>query len=339
MIPKIPEKNRQPGVCYAVTADGVELPVIDMTNPAFAENASQEQLSALAEDFLRFQKSPAIFRRFFSSHSIAMRGLGSASGKFLDGMTTYVAKLGPNMLGKGYAGLIDRKVASAIGSVSFRIRLREMAQLIASELTPLLAVRRDCPIQMINIGGGPAMDCLNALIVIRKEHPEALEHRPIFIQVLDLDKAGPSFGARALAALLAQGGPLQGLKITLDATLYDWTQPSRLGRIIDPLNIDDILIGSSEGGLFEYGSNETIVENLNVLREHTPANFVMVGSIMREGEITRSLHSSSNMALRMFKPEDFTALVGSCGWHIGRAIDGNPIYQIVCLKKDQAASN
>lgn len=162
-------------MCYAVTDDGIELPVIDITNPAFAEDASPEKLAALSDDFLHFQKSPAVFRRFFSSHSIAMRGIGSATGNFLGGMTTYVAKLGPGMLGKGYAGLIDRKVAGAIGSVSFRIRLRDMARLISDELAPILTARKDCSVQMLNIGGGPAMDSLNALILIQKEQPGLLE--------------------------------------------------------------------------------------------------------------------------------------------------------------------
>ena len=31
----IPEKNRKQGVCYAVTADGIEVPVIDITNTRF----------------------------------------------------------------------------------------------------------------------------------------------------------------------------------------------------------------------------------------------------------------------------------------------------------------
>lgn len=37
VTPKVPEKNKVPGVCYALTDDGIELPVVDITNPAFAE--------------------------------------------------------------------------------------------------------------------------------------------------------------------------------------------------------------------------------------------------------------------------------------------------------------
>ncbi len=333
MILKIPEKNKKQGVCYAVTDDGIELPVIDITNPAFAENASQEKLATLSDDFLNFQKSPAVFRRFFSSRSIAMRGLDSASGKFLGGMTTYVAKLGPDILGKGYAGLIDRKVAGAIGSVSFRIRLRDIAHLIADELAPMLAARKDSSVHMLNIGGGPALDSLNALILIQKEHPELLGGRRICIHVLDLDRVGPGFGSRAVTALLAEGAPLHSLEITLNQVVYDWAHVSELQKEVGLIDPDDVVIGSSEGALFEYGSNEIITENLRVLMESTPASFVMIGSIVRDENIPRWIQSTSKMALRTFKLDIFRTLVGNIGWVIGRVIDGNPIYQIISLKK------
>ena len=36
MQPRITQKNNKAGVCYAITDEGVELPVIDVTHPAFA---------------------------------------------------------------------------------------------------------------------------------------------------------------------------------------------------------------------------------------------------------------------------------------------------------------
>ena len=50
----------------------------------------------------------------------------------------------------------------------------------------------------MNIAGGPAIDCLNTLIVLRNEHPHLLEGRIIQIDVLDPDEAGPAFGKAAL---------------------------------------------------------------------------------------------------------------------------------------------
>ncbi len=115
------EKNKNVGLCYAFTEDGIELPIIDITQPACDESANAENLSSLAEDFIHFQKMPSPIRRFISTRSIALRGLDAASGKFLGGMTTYVAKLKPELLGKACSSAIDRKIASGIGSVAFRL--------------------------------------------------------------------------------------------------------------------------------------------------------------------------------------------------------------------------
>jgi hypothetical protein len=332
-LPMILEKNKKPGVCYALTADGVELPVIDITHPAFAEKASQQELAVLSEDFLHFQKFPAFFRRFFSRRSLVMRGMDAASGAFLGGMTTYLGKLGPTMLGRGYAGLIDRKVAGGIGSVSFRLRLQDMARLIADELAPVLAAKRERTIHLLNIGGGPAMDSLNALLLIQKEHPPWLNGRRISIHVLDLDGTGPSFGSRSVAVLLAEGAPLHGLEITFEHIVYDWSHVADLEKIVGGINATDVLIGSSEGGLFEYGPNEIIAENLKVIRASTPADFVLVGSILRDEPIPRLLQATSKMSVRTFTLGDFSTLIGSAGWVINRTSESNPLYQVVSLKK------
>ena len=335
VIPKVPEKNKLPGVCYALTDDGIELPVIDITNPAFTESASPEKVAALAAGFAHFQKLPAFVRGLFNKRSIAMRGLSDGSATFLGGMTTYVAKLGPDVLGKGYAGAVDRRIAAAIGSVAFRIRLQDMARLLADELAPVLTAREDVPVRMLNIGGGPAMDSLNALILARKEHPELIAGRRIDITVLDVDRAGPSFGSRAVAALSSEGAPLQGLDITLDHIEYDWTKASVLRELLGRTSPDHVVIGSSEGGLFEYGSNEVIVENLHVLLQDTPADFAMVGSIMRDEQIPRWIQATSKFPLHTFKLADFRTLAESSGWVIGRATELNPIQQVVSLKKAQ----
>ena len=332
MIPLRPEKNKQPGVWYAVTEDGVELPIMDITHPAFAENATPDKLAALTADFLEFQSSPAFFRRFFASRSIAMRGMNSERN-FLHGMTTYVAKLGPKVLGKAYAGMIDRKVAGGIGSVSFRIRLRDVAHLLAESLAPVLAAKSGSPLKMLNIAGGPAMDSLNALILLQRDHSEWLSGRRISIRVLDLDQTGPRFGVRALQTLSWQGAPLSGLQVSLEPVTYDWTHPSELVKSTSEIGAGDVSIGSSEGGLFEYGANDVILENLRVLRESTPADFVIVGSIMQDGPPARSLHASSQMPIRLFELADFKTLVAGAGWSVARALESSPLYQVVSLKK------
>lgn len=333
--PRLPEKNKQPGVCYAFTDDGTELPVIDITNPAFAEDASPERIASLCASFRHFQKLPVFLRRAFSRNSIAMRGLNDRSATFLGGMTTYVAKLSPGVLGKGYSTSVDRKVAAAIGSVAFRIRLQDMARLMADELVPILTARPGRPVRMLNIGGGPAMDSLNALILLRKEQPEMLTGRRTVITALDVDEAGPSFGMRALSALSRAGAPLQGLDVTFEHLVYDWTHTSELKETLSQLGPDDVAIGSSEGGLFEYASNDVILENLRALVQGTPTDFCVVGSIMRDDEIPHWIQATSRFPLHTFKLADFTALVRGSGWCVRRFTEVNPIQQVVSLTKAQ----
>jgi len=48
-----PEINKRPGVFYAFTRDGVELPVVDVTHPAFAISIPESELKANVDKFLR----------------------------------------------------------------------------------------------------------------------------------------------------------------------------------------------------------------------------------------------------------------------------------------------
>ncbi len=202
---KIPEKNKQPGVCYAVSNDGIELPVIDVTHPAFVVDATDEELATLSETLFREEQRrrrvPAFIRRLLLrllfSRSILGRGIVGAGGTFLSGMNTYLMKLGPQNLGEGYAREIDRKIADSLPCLSMRLRLQHTSHLLADGLAPALASSTAQTVLLLNIGGGPAVDSMGALIIIQKQHPEWLCDRTIVIQVLDIDRAGPDFGARA----------------------------------------------------------------------------------------------------------------------------------------------
>ncbi len=164
-----------------------------------------------------------------------------------------------------------------------------MAQFLANELTSMLEERTNENLYFINIGGGPAMDSLNALILLRKKCPELLANRRIFIKVFDIDKFGPAFGSRALAALLSNDAPLCGLDVTFEHIAYDWSNTDRLQEVMKEIDEKDITIGSSEGGLFEYGTEEIIINNLQVLKSHNSNNFTIIGSIFRDGDIPQLL--------------------------------------------------
>jgi hypothetical protein len=68
---------------------------------------------------------------------------------------------------------------------------------------------------------------------------------------------------------------------------YDWTETGALKALITEIKKIGGLIGaSSEGGLFEYGSDDAIVSNLRIL--HAGARFV-TGSVTNDDKIRRRM--------------------------------------------------
>src|SRR5581483_11491722 len=134
-------------------------------------------------------------------------GLLAARGTFLSGLHTYLMKLGPGNLWHG-ASEIDRRIAASFPALTNRIRLQDVARLIADGVAQSPADSR--PWLFVDIAGGPAADAWNALLTIRAERPELLAHRRITIAVFDPDSDGPAFGAAALARLTSTAGPLHG---------------------------------------------------------------------------------------------------------------------------------
>ena len=267
----VAELSKKPGVFYAVSADGIELPVVDVTHPSFALPLARGEATALIERYARAearrgrlqQWARHHFYGYFLKRSVLGRALMGAAGTFLPGMPTYLMKLGPDHLGAGYAQEIDRRIAASPPALAMRLRLLDVATLLAEGLAPALARDAAPPLHLVNVGGGPASDSLNALIVLRKEHPASLEGRAIRIHVLDRDDRGPLFGARALEALRGDGGPLRGLDVALDHVRYDWTDTTVLDATLAALaRAGGIVACSSEGALFDYGTDEEIRANL-----------------------------------------------------------------------------
>jgi hypothetical protein len=329
----IREKNKRSGVSYALTNDGIELPVIDVTHPAFACKATQTELNAIAEATLqqlqRSARVPRFLLQLLARRSMIMRGSMAAGGSFMSGMTTYLCKINPENLGR-YAGRIDRQLAASLSPVCVRVRLSSSARLLADGLAPPLAARGD-PLWLLNVAGGTAIDSLNALMILRKEQPQLLAGRCIRIKVLDPDQAAPAFGARALAALTAPAAPLHGIEVTFEHVAYDWNDATDLLRQID--RPQAVVALSSEGGLFEYGSDAAIDANLRTLCDHSPDDSVIVGSYLKDERAPRSIKEISKMRVRLFDQQTFDAAVGRAGWRVECALDGNPMYRVVSLRK------
>jgi hypothetical protein len=330
MQPGIPEKKKKAGVCYAVTDDGLELPVIDVTNPAFFIEVSDPELDELLQNRLKDMKSqermPAFLFRLIlglmQRRSFLMRGIAASAGTYLSGMNTYILKLGADNLGDGYATNIDRRVADSLPVLSARLRLQDIAHLLAEGLTPALSANPIAVLHLINIGGGTAIDSLNVLIVLQKEHSGLLNGRRTSIHILDPDDAGPDFGARALTSLLSENGPLHGLDIAFDHIKYDWSDPALLHELVGSfVGQDVVLAASSEGALFEYGSDDEIVANLRTLLGVPSIEVLMAGTVTRADDTGRLANSGSLAALNLRGLEAFRTLALGAGWKITKGID------------------
>ena len=334
------EIQHKPGFYYARSDDGLDLPVVDLTNPAFAVEITQEELDRRLQAHMRElaqrEKVPQFIQkfmlRFMMRRSGLMRAIMGAEGGFLGGMSTYLLKLGPENMDHRYTGSIDRQIAASLPGLSMRLRLQDVVRFLADGLIPALSARQGAPLHLLNIGGGPAIDSLNALLVLHKEHPELIAGRPISIHILDLVEAGPHFGQRALESLQAESAPLHGLNVRLEQIPYDWSNAAPLLDLLRSFEGNAVIAASSEGALFEYGSDEDITANLRALWKETSADAIVVGSVTRSDAIGRLLNAASRAALQLRGIDKFSALAEAAGWRVDARIDRIMSHDI-CLRK------
>ncbi len=323
-------------VYYAVDNDGIPLPIVDLSNPVFQCQLAPDELEQIQRDSMenweRGRHTPRLLLKLIARRSILMRGTLEAARGNLSGMATYFQKLGSQLLKTPLAGKLDRKLVNFIGPVCMRLRLQTIARFLADDLARATNLLPRAPIWLLNIGGGAASDTLNALILLAQERPESLRQRRINIRVLDTDDDAPQFGGRCLEALQSPAAPLAALDIDYRALHYDWVGSFRLREWLQSWQVDQsIVVASSEGALFEYGSDEDIVANLERLRDHTPTAASMVGSIFRDDDFTRTVKRLARFNIRPRSLESFDAVVRRAGWSITRHDDTNPMSIVVTL--------
>jgi hypothetical protein len=318
-------RSGQADLVYAATRDGCRLPVIDVTHPRFHVPDNLEALQTLRDEVLESERKRRFIPKFVmrwmlqsaAKQSRLVRALFRGDTAFLDGISTYVMKLGAGNLVPPYDTPVDRRFAASPHVTYLRLRTQQMAELVANALVEALGTP-DRPLHIINIAGGPAIDSLNALVLLADRQPELLRRR-IAIHVLDQDDAGPFFGGNALAAMQAEGRPLAGLGIVFEHQDYNWDDTSLLSDLVSDLVARDAIIAaSSEGGLFEYGSDHAIVENLKALCfERRGARFV-VGSVTRDDDLRRRMMAQSRIKLIARGIEGFQPLAGEAGFAIAQ---------------------
>ncbi|MEA2996023.1 MAG: hypothetical protein QOG74_1572, partial [Alphaproteobacteria bacterium] len=126
----------------AKTREGYDLPVIDVTNPRFAVPEGPGAARALHNAFLASEWRrrfipPFIMRLMLRSaarKSRLMRALFATDAGFLDGLSTYVMKLGPDNLMPPYDGPVDRRLAASPHVGLLRLRMQQTARLLADGL-------------------------------------------------------------------------------------------------------------------------------------------------------------------------------------------------------------
>jgi len=323
-------------VLYANTGEGVRTAVIDVTHPAFRVTATESELAAMAEQYIleagKQREVPEALREALRNSTLG-RALMAASGTFVDGMTTYRLKLGPENLGEE-ATPIDRRIATSFPAFTARLRLQDMSSLLAEGLVRTLAFEQHRGVCLVNIGGGAGADSWNALIHLYGEGAGLLMGKSIAITVLDLDARGAAFGVRACEVLCASGAPLSGLDVSFQYLSYEWSDASRLRKVLEGLNAGEAACGiSSEGGLFEYGSDEEIVENLKALHVGTARGAFVVGSVTREGAVVRASLIASRVATKPRTMEAFRGLCEQAGWSVERVMERPFSYHVRLVKQ------
>lgn len=343
-IPQIPFIRRA-GVCYARTARNLEIPVIDVSNPAFAVADDAQSVEALRQTSVGMMRRNARIPRFLlrtliraaAKRSFLARAmLRKADSTFLAGMDTYLIKLGADNLVPPFDTPSDRRFAAYPGIQGIRIRLQQTARLLAEALEPALSERPGAPLHLLNIGGGSAIDSLNALILLRRRTASLLQ-RPVVIQLLDPDTNGPLFASRALAALVARDAPLAGVDARLLHTSYNWDDPAPLQELVATLAADGALIAaSSEGALFEYASDASVVANLEALYNAGKGASLVAGSVTRADELTRSGLQFTHFKLMPRGARVFADLIQGTGFRVERVYESLSSDQVLLLREKRA---
>jgi len=312
-------------VVFATTVDGIKLPVIDVTHPAFAIPDDPASLAARRDAFLawdrRNRRMPTMvtraLMRLAARRSRLLRRILASGNEYLDSITTYMVKLGADHLPPGFDSPVDRKVATAPHMALVRLRMQQIARLLADALLAPLTDAPDAPLHLVNIAGGPALDSINALIMLTGAHATLIQ-RPIAIHVFDAQQDGPTFGASALLALTAPHGPLHGLEIQFQHHVYDWNDTAPFARQLAGLGAcGAIIAASSEGGLFEYGTDDVVVANLSALaRVGVP---IVAGSITNSSELRKRMIAQARFRLFPRGLEGFAPLAERSGYVIAES--------------------
>jgi len=343
---RISEKNKISGLSYAFTENGIELPVLDITHPLFYKSINEEKLGKMLKEMEQkgeeraesFDKIPAFIKEFIAKRSYIMAGfmLKDTGDTFLSGMSTLMMKFGPGFIGKGRRKFFDRLGSKAFGAVLLRMRVRDICKLQTDILYTQLTKEKEKNLCFINIAGGATCDSINTLITIYKNDPSLLKNRDIEINVFDIDRFGPAYARNCVESLKSTGNYFSGLNISYNQIYYNWNDTSVLNDFLLKRK-EWLIISSSEGGLFEYASDEDIIKNLTVLYNNSQKNMKIVGSLIRDvNTVDPGILASmklTNIKARLLGLDGLKKTLEKTAWTIENIMENNPRYMTFTLGK------
>ena len=339
--------GRIPGLAYALTDNGIELPVLDITHPQFLSSIDERRLDEVSRASMQKmlavgQMSDAQKRTYYEqllrSYIFGPLFVREPGDSFVSGMSTYVYKLGPNLIGGGPDRAFDRSASMDIGGVAIRMRIRDLCRLQAGTLMPQLESSPQTDLVFLNLAGGAASDSINTLILVLKKDTALLRNRRIEINVLDIETLGPHFALGCMEALQAPGYLFHGLDIACHHLSHNWQDAEGLIPLLADKE-DCVVTCASEGGLFEYGRDEEIERNLDVLYRHAPDGMRIAGTVVHEPTRVHptvpAMAKAANAGLRFLGVGGLAAILEKTGWRLERVQEENPIYVVFTLKKDR----
>lgn len=342
-------KSSSDGLFYATTDNGITLPVLDITHPLFLASIDtgylEKQMRAGLIKTGKGRKPNPHILRFLGRFSVIMAGFyrrqenDSTRFSYLNSLSTVICKLGPFLIPRGIGWALDRRFSW--GFIPMRMRARDISICIAETLIPQLNASPEKSLSLVNIAGGTATDSINALLLILSRDPSLLANRKTEISVLDVDAFGPHFAEKSVAVLKAPGGKFNGLDIILRYIPYNWHDTAPLSELLKR-NKGWIIAVSSEGGLFEYGSDEEITANLHAIRDSCPGSPVSFsGSALHETEKLNpqvyEMIRSTGVNVRFLGFPGLKKLTFATGWNIHRIVEENPNYTVFSVGLSSAS--
>ncbi len=100
---------------------------------------------------------------------------------------------------------------------------------------------------------------------------------------------------------------------------YNWNEPAVLAELMRELVSQEALIAaSSEGALFEYGSDDAIISNLKVLKAGRSGAIAVAGSVTKDDAIRRRMIANTPFKLFPRGIEGFAPLAAQAGFAIAK---------------------